>query len=92
VTRIKESIAPGCGNYQIARMVRYPFEELAWPRADVKYLMGHFDSGWPWPRDYLHARRAQVPKINLWAYDHLCLFKRELPLATELRVSRRAAS
>ncbi len=73
---------------QIARMVRYPFEELAWPRADVKYLMGHFDSGWPWQRDYLHARRAQVPRINLWAYDHLCLFKRELPLAKESRLSR----
>jgi hypothetical protein len=73
---------------QIARMVRYPFEELAWPRAAVKYLMGHFDSGWPWQRDYLHARRARVPRINLWAYDHLCLFDSELPLATEGRLAR----
>jgi hypothetical protein len=73
---------------QIARMVRYPFEELAWPRADVKYLMGHFDFGWLWQRDYLHARPAQVPQINLWAYDHMCLFKRELPMPTEPRRSR----
>jgi hypothetical protein len=47
---------------QIARMVRYPFEELAWPRADVKYLMGHFDPGSPWQRDYLHARPLKSHK------------------------------
>jgi hypothetical protein len=54
----------------------------------VKYLMSHFDSSWTWQRDYLHARRARVSQINLWAYDHLCLFSRPLTFPTELRQTR----
>jgi hypothetical protein len=73
-------------------MVRYPFLELAWPRSDVKYLMRHFDPRWPWQRDFLHARRAQIPQINLWAHDHLCLLNRDLPLAPEPRTDRLLAA
>ena len=66
----------------------YPFEVLAWPRSACRYLMGHFNPGWPFARDYLTARRTLVPLIKLWAYDHLCLFARSLPLLSEPRSHR----
>jgi hypothetical protein len=50
--------------------------------------MGHFNPGWPFARDYLTARRTLVPLIKLWAYDHLCLFARRLPLPAESRSHR----
>ncbi|MBI3697188.1 MAG: hypothetical protein HY238_20430, partial [Acidobacteria bacterium] len=69
-------------------MAGYPFEVLSWPRADCRYLMGIFNAGWPWERDYLIARRSCVPLIKIWAYDHLCLFGRGVPLPLEERIFR----
>ncbi|MCZ2154755.1 MAG: hypothetical protein LC114_12780, partial [Bryobacterales bacterium] len=67
----------------VRAMAAYPFDVLSWPRADCRYLMGHFNAGWPWQRDYLAARRARSSLVKLWAYDHLCLFSRDLPLSRE---------
>ena len=47
--------------------------------------MGHFNAGWPWQRDYLAARRERIPVVKLWAYDHLCLYGRALPMGWEVR-------
>ena len=69
-------------------MAGYPFEVLSWPRSASRYLMGHFNPGWPFARDYLTARRALVPLIKIWAYDHLCLYARSLPLPSESRSHR----
>ena len=69
-------------------MAGYPFDVLAWPREQCRYLMGNFNAGWPWHRDYLAARRGRVPAVKLWAYDHICLFARVLPLANEARLHR----
>ena len=66
-------------------MAGYPFEVLSWPRADCRYLMGIFKGGWPWSRDYLLGRRSRVPLIKIWAYDHLCLFGRGVPLPSNDR-------
>jgi len=69
-------------------MAGYPFEVLSWPRADCRYLMGLFNAGWPWEHDYLAARRSRVPVIKIWAYDHLCLFGRGVPMPAESRSNR----
>jgi len=58
------------------------------PGPDCRYLMGLFNAGWPWERDYLIARRARNPLIKIWAYDHLCLFGRSVPLIAEGRSHR----
>lgn len=60
-----------------------PFEVLNWPRADCRYLMGHFNAGWPGQRDYLADQRLRLPMVKLWAYDHLCLFSGQLALPSE---------
>lgn len=59
-------------------MAAYPFEVLSWPRSARRYLMGNFNPGWPFARDYLTARRTLVPLLKIWAYDHLCLYARRL--------------
>ena len=69
-------------------MAGHPFEVLAWPRADCRYLMGLFNAGWPWERDYLLGRRSRVPLIKIWAYDHLCLFARGVSMPSENRIHR----
>lgn len=69
-------------------MARYPFEVLSWPRADCRYLMGHFNSGWPWQRDYLAGRDSRLPLLKLWAFDQVCLFGRDLPLPVRGRQFR----
>jgi hypothetical protein len=66
-------------------MAGYPFEVFSWHRADCRYLMGLFNAGWPWERDYLLARRSLTPLVKIWAYDHLCLFGNGLPIPTENR-------
>ena len=62
------------------RCAAYPFAELSWDRAHCRYLMGWYNSGWPWQREYQAAQRTGVPLIKFWAYDHLCLFGWPLPL------------
>ena len=52
-------------------MAGYPFEALSWPRSDCRYLMGLFNAGWLWERDYLASRRSMVPLVKIWAYDHV---------------------
>ncbi len=69
-------------------MAGYPFEILSWPRADCRYLIGLFNPGWPWLRDYLVSRRSRVPSLKIWAYDHLCLLGRGVPIPLEATTHR----
>jgi hypothetical protein len=69
-------------------MAGYPFRVLSWLRSACRYLMGNFNAGWPFERDYLNARRTRVPLIKIWAYDHLCLFARRLPMPSDTRTHR----
>ncbi len=62
------------------RCAAYPFTELSWDRAHCRYLMGWYNAGWPWAREFQAAQRAAVPLIKFWAYDHLCLYGWPLPL------------
>ncbi len=72
---------------KVSRCAAYPFKELNWPREDVGYLMGIFNGGWPWEKDFLRGQRTLVPVMKMWAYDHLCLYARGLPLPEESRYS-----
>jgi hypothetical protein len=70
---------------KVSRCAQFPFTELFWPRSSCGYMMGIYNAGWPWERDYLLARRTQVPVVKIWAYDHICLFGRGIPLPGEAR-------
>ena len=69
---------------QASRCAAYPFAELSWDQTHSRHLMGWYYSGWPRQRECLAARRAGVPMIKFWAYDHLYLFGWPLPLPREI--------
>ena len=72
---------------EVARCAAYPFAELAWSASDSGYLMGLFNPGWPWEREFLASRRQLPSIVKLWAYDHICLYGRGIPLPAEARMS-----
>lgn len=65
--------------------VRFPFETLAWGKADVRYVLPWFNGGCPWEREYLVAGRERIDGIVFWAWDHLGLMGWPLPLPVEGR-------
>jgi hypothetical protein len=69
-------------NYDEARQaIAFPVTSpCAWPAAAIAYLVPLFNGGCPWPREYLAAVNAGVPRINLWAWDHLALLSWPVPL------------
>ena len=73
---------------EVSRCAAYPFRELSWDAGDCGYLMGLFNSGWPWEREFLAARRQLPALVKIWAYDHVCLYGRGLPMPREMRYSR----
>ena len=47
---------------------------LGWPRDSVRYLIPVFTGGYPWNKEYLVALRENVANVNLWAFDHVCIY------------------
>jgi|SRR5579871_1248515 len=72
---------------EVARCAAYPFMELSWTAQDCGYLMGLYNAGWPWEREFLIASRQLPSVIKMWAYDHICLYGRCVPLPSEARTS-----
>lgn len=68
--------------------VQFPYTApLSWAKADVVYLVPIFNGGCPWPREYLFARK-EIPLINFWAFDQLCLLSWPLPLPAAKKGAR----
>ena len=65
--------------------VRFPFETLAWGKADVRYLLPWFNGGCPWGGELLIAGREGIGGVGVWAWDHLSLLGWDLPLPEEGR-------
>lgn len=53
--------------------IRLPME-LGWPKDSVRYLVPVFRPYSAWEQEYRLAVSAGVPFINLWAFDHVCLY------------------
>jgi hypothetical protein len=37
-------------------------------------LLAVFTPGYAWEEEYLTALGEGIPAVNLWAFDHVCLF------------------
>jgi hypothetical protein len=72
---------------EVSRCAAYPFSELAWAASDCGYMMGLFNPGWPWEREFLTGQRRLPSIIKMWAYDHICLYSRCIPLPGEPRTA-----
>jgi len=57
--------------------IRLPLD-LGWPQDSVRYLVPVFRPANAWIREYQLARAEGVPVVNLWAYDHVCLYGLEV--------------
>jgi hypothetical protein len=47
---------------------------LGWPRDSVRHLVPVFRGGYSWEKELEMASAAGVESINLWAFDHVCLY------------------
>jgi hypothetical protein len=56
-----------------AEAIEFPMQ-FGWPLDSVRYLVPVFHPYSAWENEYLRAREAGVPVINLWAFDHVCLY------------------
>lgn len=72
---------------EVSRCAAYPYNELAWTASDCGYLMGLFNPGWPWEREFLTSMRRLPSIVKMWAYDHMCLYGRCIPLPVEARTA-----
>ena len=47
---------------------------LGWPKDSVRHLVPVFRSGYAWEKELAIATSAGVDAVNLWAFDHVCIF------------------
>lgn len=47
---------------------------LGWPKDSVRHLVPVFRSGYAWEKEVAMATSAGVDSVNLWAFDHICIF------------------
>ncbi|MBC8165011.1 MAG: hypothetical protein H7Y20_03960 [Bryobacteraceae bacterium] len=47
--------------------------QLGWPSASVRHLVPIFNPGYPWEKEVAIAL-SRCSVVNLWAWDHVCLF------------------
>jgi hypothetical protein len=68
--------------------IEFPFKLQGWPKSQVRYLVPIFNGGCPWRHEYKLARDLGVHTVNLWAFDHVCIFG--LPLDEPGKMARSA--
>ncbi|MCW5979433.1 MAG: hypothetical protein KIT09_15255 [Bryobacteraceae bacterium] len=62
-------------NLDLARTaMRFPVDLLQWPRDSLRYLAPIFRAGYPWEKEYRTAIGLGYPAVNLWAFDHICIY------------------
>jgi hypothetical protein len=54
--------------------IRWYAEESTWPRDSVRYNVPVFRGGGAWEREYHLAVLEGIPKVMMWAFDHICLY------------------
>lgn len=59
---------------------------LGWPRNKLRMMTPVFRAGYPWHKEAENALTLGYNAVNLWAFDHVCLFGLEWP--TMLGTSR----
>ena len=47
---------------------------LGWPKDSVRHLVPVFRAGYAWEKEVAMAQSAGLDAVNLWAFDHVCIF------------------
>ncbi|MEO8658228.1 MAG: efflux RND transporter permease subunit [Bryobacteraceae bacterium] len=61
-----------------------------WTGADIRHLIPVFVAGYPWEKEVQRSLALGIAAVNLWAFDHICIFNLKpqpgRPLSTAQRV------
>ncbi|MBC7925839.1 MAG: hypothetical protein H7039_09300 [Bryobacteraceae bacterium] len=64
--------------------------KLGWERENIRHLVPIFQPGYAWDKQVAMAL-AECPIVNLWAWDHICLFGLTISPKTQGRSTLMAA-
>jgi len=64
--------------------------QLGWPRESVRHLVPVFNPGYPWDKEVAIAM-SNCSVVNLWAWDHVCIFGLSVQAANDTRSALQAA-
>ena len=48
--------------------------DLGWPKESLRHLVPVFRPGYAWEKEVTFALQAGIPVVNLWAWDHICIY------------------
>jgi hypothetical protein len=48
--------------------------QLGWPADSVRHIAGVYRPGYAWEKEFRLAIANGIQVINLWAFDHICIF------------------
>jgi hypothetical protein len=69
---------------------RFALSLSGWAPADIRHLIPVFAAGYPWEKEVQRSLALGIPAVNLWAFDHICIFNLDpqpgRPLTTVQRV------
>jgi hypothetical protein len=61
-------------NLDLARTaIQFPIE-VGWPPSKVRHLIPIFRPGYAWEKELGMALASGIQVVNLWAYDHVCIY------------------
>jgi hypothetical protein len=66
--------------------IRFPLD-LGWPVEYVRHLVPIFRPGYAWEKEVEMALAAGIKVVNLWAYDHVCIYGWALQTKVKARSS-----
>ncbi|MCC7153444.1 MAG: hypothetical protein IT161_02650 [Bryobacterales bacterium] len=53
--------------------IQFPVQ-LGWPRDSIRIMVPVFRGSYPWEQEITRARDLGLNAVNLWAFDHVCLY------------------
>jgi hypothetical protein len=69
----------GMRDLNLASEAIHLFPDFRWPLDSLRYLVPVFGIAMPWHKEVALARGAGIPVLNLWAWDHICLYNLTVP-------------
>lgn len=48
--------------------------DIGWTGADVRHMIPIFVAGYPWEKEVQRSLALGIAAVNLWAFDHICIF------------------
>lgn len=77
-----------CRNLDLMRLVQKLPSSLGWTGPQIRMMTPIFKGGYAWWREAQDALGLGFNAVNLWAFDHVCLYNMDLTVGGQRRASR----